>query len=209
MFKRFTGETSGNGVEQPAGDHPVIETIGLTKTYIMGDVEVHALQGVDMTVEVGEIIAIMGPSGSGKSTLMNIIGCLDVPTSGLFRLDGIDVGMLDDNALAEIRSLKVGYVFQNFNLLPRTTAQANVELPLLYAGIGGRERRQRAEEVLETVRLDHRRGPQAERVVGGAAAEGRNRPRADQPAEIDSGRRADRQSGYAEQRRDHGAFQAA
>ena len=167
MFKRSLGETGANGSEPPADNYPVIETIGLTKTYTMGDVEVHALQGVDMTVHVGEMIAIMGPSGSGKSTLMNIIGCLDVPTSGLYRLDGIDVGMLDDNALAEIRSLKVGYVFQNFNLLPRTTAQANVELPLLYAGIGGRERRQRADEVLKTVRLDHRSGHKPNELSGG------------------------------------------
>ncbi len=167
MFKRSPGETGANGPEPPADNYPVIETIGLTKTYTMGDVEVRALQGVDMTVHIGEMIAIMGPSGSGKSTLMNIIGCLDVPTSGLFRLDGIDVGMLDDNALAEIRSLKVGYVFQNFNLLPRTTAQANVELPLLYAGIGGRERRQRAEEVLKMVRLDHRRGHKPNELSGG------------------------------------------
>lgn len=167
MFKRSPGETGANGSEPPADNCPVIETIGLTKTYTMGDVVVHALQGVDMTVHIGEMIAIMGPSGSGKSTLMNIIGCLDVPTSGLFRLDGIDVGMLDDNALAEIRSLKVGYVFQNFNLLPRTTAQANVELPLLYSGIGGRERRERAEEVLKTVRLDHRSGHKPNELSGG------------------------------------------
>ena len=167
MLNRFLGGNGANGSEPPAADSPVIETIGLTKTYTMGDVEVHALQGVDMTVRIGEMIAIMGPSGSGKSTLMNIIGCLDVPTSGLYRLDGTDVSMLDDNALAEIRSLKVGYVFQNFNLLPRTTAQANVELPLLYAGIGGRERRRRAEEVLTTVRLDHRSDHKPNELSGG------------------------------------------
>ncbi len=167
MFKPSPGGTGANGSEPQVDKYPVIETIGLTKTYTMGDVEVHALQGVDMTVHVGEMLAIMGPSGSGKSTLMNIIGCLDVPSSGLYRLDGIDVAMLDDNALADIRSLKVGYVFQNFNLLPRTTAQANVELPLLYAGIGGRERRQRAEEVLKTVRLDHRGGHKPNELSGG------------------------------------------
>jgi putative ABC transport system ATP-binding protein len=132
----------------------------LTKIYHMGEVEVHALAGIDLDIAPGDMLAIMGPSGSGKSTLMNIVGCLDVPTSGVYELDGTDVSKLNDNELAAIRCLKIGFVFQNFNLLPRTTAAANVELPLIYAGVGGRERRRRAHDALTLVglgdRLDHK-----------------------------------------------------
>jgi putative ABC transport system ATP-binding protein len=132
----------------------------ITKIYQMGDVEVRALQGVSLEVTEGEFIAIMGPSGSGKSTLMNIIGCLDQPTSGRYWLDGTDVGALNDNRLAEIRNRKIGFVFQTFNLLPRTTAFQNVTLPLIYAGVSARERRDRSRAALEAValgdRLDHR-----------------------------------------------------
>jgi putative ABC transport system ATP-binding protein len=142
------------------GQVPVIALYDITKVYRMGDVEVHALRGVNLQVYPGEMIAIMGPSGSGKSTLMNIIGCLDVPTSGTYELDGMDVSRLKDDQLAAIRNHKIGFVFQNFNLLPRTTAVANVELPLIYAGMGGRQRRRRAEEALRLVglgdRLDHK-----------------------------------------------------
>ncbi len=156
---------SPNGSDAPAA--AVIEALELTKTYTMGDMEVRALRGVDLSIHLGEMVAIMGPSGSGKSTLMNIIGCLDVPTSGLYRLDGTDVGVLDDNNLAEIRSLKIGFVFQSFNLLARTTAQANVELPLLYAGISGRERSDRAAESLHLVGLDDRRDHKPNELSGG------------------------------------------
>lgn len=142
------------------GDEPVILLRDITKFYQMGDVEVRALRGIDVDVYPGEMIAIMGPSGSGKSTLMNIIGCLDVPSNGVYELDGIDVSRLKDDALAAIRNHKIGFVFQSFNLLPRTTAVANVELPLIYGGIGGRQRRNRAEEALRLVglgdRLDHK-----------------------------------------------------
>ncbi|GIV68295.1 MAG: ABC transporter ATP-binding protein [Caldilinea sp.] len=142
------------------GQIPVIALRDITKVYQMGDVEVHALRGIDLEVYPGEMIAIMGPSGSGKSTLMNIIGCLDVPTSGTYELDGKDVSRLKDDQLAAIRNHKIGFVFQNFNLLPRTTAVANVELPLIYAGMGGRQRRKRAEDALRLVglgdRLDHK-----------------------------------------------------
>lgn len=143
-----------------ADEANVITVRGITKVYRMGDMEVHALRGVDLDVARGEMLAIMGPSGSGKSTLMNIIGCLDVPTEGRYLLDGTDVSRLNDEQLAAIRCHKIGFVFQSFNLLARTSALANVELPLIYAGSGGRQRRQRAQESLELVglgdRLDHK-----------------------------------------------------
>jgi putative ABC transport system ATP-binding protein len=138
-------------------DRSLIEIRDITKTYRMGgDIEVHALRGVSLQVNEGELLSIMGPSGSGKSTMMNVLGCLDQPTSGEYYLDGVDVKRLNDNALAEIRNRKIGFVFQTFNLLPRTTALQNVELPLVYRGISGRERRQRVTEALVTVGLGDR-----------------------------------------------------
>jgi putative ABC transport system ATP-binding protein len=138
----------------------LIKIENIFKTYHMGDVEVRALRGVSLEIAAGELVAIMGPSGSGKSTLMNIVGCLDQPTAGRYWLDGTDVSKLNDNHLAEIRNRKIGFVFQTFNLLPRTTAFQNVTLPLIYAGMGARERRERSRQAQEAVglgdRLDHR-----------------------------------------------------
>jgi putative ABC transport system ATP-binding protein len=143
----------------------MIELDNVTKVYKMGRTEVPALRGVSCVVEKGEMVSIIGPSGSGKSTLMNIIGCLDKPTSGQYRLEGIEVNKLGENSLAEIRNKKVGFVFQSFNLLPRTSALANVELPLVYSG--GRNRRQRALEVLESVGLAHRAKHRPSELAGG------------------------------------------
>lgn len=128
----------------------------VNKTYQTGDVPLHVLKNVDLVINPGEYLAIMGPSGSGKTTLMNLVGCLDRPTSGEYWLDGVHVGRLTDNGLAEIRNRRIGFVFQSFNLLSRTHALANVELPMLYAGVSAKERRSRALKVLEQVGLSDR-----------------------------------------------------
>lgn len=161
------GKANGNGVDGGAEIAPVISVRGVTKVYQMGDVEVHALRGVDLDIYPGEMSAIMGPSGSGKSTLMNIIGCLDVPSDGSYFLDGVDVSRLRDDQLAEIRCKKIGFVFQSFNLLARTSALANVELPLIYAGASGRQRRRRAEEALKLVGLAERAHHRPNELSGG------------------------------------------
>ena len=138
----------------------VIRVDNLFKTYRMGDVEVPALRGIDLTIDHGEFVAVMGSSGSGKSTFMNVLGCLDQPTGGRYLIEGEEVSRLDRNALAAIRNLKIGFVFQQFNLLDRVDAVANVELPLVYAGIARKSRRERALKALERVgladRLHHR-----------------------------------------------------
>jgi len=138
----------------------IIKTEGLTKHYVLGAETVKACRSVDLTIEKGEFVAIMGPSGSGKSTFMNMIGCLDTPTTGDYWLNGQKVSDLTDDQLARVRNREIGFVFQTFNLLPRATALHNVELPLIYAGVGAKERRRRAVEKLELVglgdRMDHR-----------------------------------------------------
>ena len=145
----------------------LIDVRNLTKVYEMGDVQVHALRGVTFTVESGEFIAIMGPSGSGKSTMMDILGCLAKPTEGEYYLEGEEVGKLSDNRLAEIRNRKIGFVFQSFNLLQRTTALHNVELPLIYSGLGRKNRRGRAFEALEAVGLADRIHHKSNEMSGG------------------------------------------
>ncbi len=131
----------------------LIETVDLWKTYVMGDEEIHALRGVSIVIERGEYVAIMGPSGSGKSTLMNLIGCLDTPSRGSYLLNGKEVALMNDDELAQIRNEEIGFVFQTFNLLPRATALHNVELPLIYAGVSGKTRQERARLALDKVDL--------------------------------------------------------
>ena len=145
----------------------MIDIENVSKIYQLGESEVRALDGVSMKIEKGEMAAIMGPSGSGKSTLMAILGCLDVPTSGVYRLDGDNVENLSDDQLADVRNRKIGFVFQQFNLLARTTALDNVMLPLTYGGLRGRERRQKAEEALTKVGLSDRMHHRPNELSGG------------------------------------------
>ncbi len=145
----------------------MIELKNITKSYEMGTQVIHALRGVDLTINEGEFVAIMGPSGSGKSTLMNVIGCLDAPTAGTYTLDGVDVSNMTDNQQARIRNKRVGFVFQQFNLLPRTTALKQVALPLMYGGKNKSERNQRAREALESVGLGDRTDHKPDELSGG------------------------------------------
>lgn len=157
VLKLFKRQKSPDVAIDEQGRRAVIDIRDITKVYQMGDVEVHALRGVDLQIYEGEFVSIMGPSGSGKSTLMYILGALDQPTTGTYYLDGVDVSKLDENQLAIIRNKKIGFVFQSFNLLKRTNALRQVELPLMYGGVAGRSKR--AKQALESVglgkRLDH------------------------------------------------------
>ena len=146
---------------------PLIQIHDLTRRYVMGTETVHALRGVTLTIERGEYIAIMGPSGSGKSTLMNLLGCLDSPSSGYYELNGTNVAHMDDNALAEVRNREIGFVFQSFNLLPRSDSLHNVELPLIYAGIPAHERREQAIQALTNVGLGERMHHKPNELSGG------------------------------------------
>jgi putative ABC transport system ATP-binding protein len=145
----------------------LIDTNDLWKTYVMGSEEIHALRGVSIGIERGEYVAIMGPSGSGKSTLMNLIGCLDTPSKGSYLLNGKQVSQMNDNELARIRNEEIGFVFQTFNLLPRASALQNVELPLVYGGVQGKERSQRAKAALEKVELGSRMSHRPNELSGG------------------------------------------
>ena len=155
----------GSGTERTAP--PLIEVEDLVKIYRTGDVELRALDGVSFSVAHGEFVAVMGPSGSGKSTTMNMLGCLDSPTQGRYLLDGRDVARLSGDELARVRNVKLGFVFQGFNLLPRLSAVDNVALPLVYAGVPARERRERAREALERVGLGARLGHRPNQMSGG------------------------------------------
>ncbi len=146
---------------------PAFEAVGVTRTYRMDGVSVHALRGVDLRIDPGELVAIIGPSGSGKSTLMNVLGCLDRPTEGSVRVDGHDVSTLSDTELARLRNRTIGFVFQSFQLLQRTSAEDNVALPLVYRGVRRVERKQLAREALEAVGLGHRLRHRPSQLSGG------------------------------------------
>ena len=145
----------------------VLELDGIEQLYGTGDAAVHALRGIDLQVEKGDYVAIMGPSGSGKSTLMNLLGCLDIASHGTYLLAGHDVASLDENELARVRNQEIGFIFQSFNLVPRMTALANVELPLVYGGVRRAERRQRALEALDRVGLSARADHEPQELSGG------------------------------------------
>src|SRR5271163_4153746 len=147
--------------------HPVIEVRKVSKVFELGQIRVRALRDVSLSVEAGDLVAIMGSSGSGKTTLMNILGCLDLPTAGRYLIDGVDVREMDEDDLADLRNRKIGFVFQSFNLVARTSALVNVELPLAYAGLKGAERRGRAERALRSVGMGHRLDHQPAELSGG------------------------------------------
>ena len=206
------GGGGGGGAGTIGSQVPVISVRDLTKTYTLGEVKVHALRGVSLDVEPGEFVSVTGPSGSGKSTFMHILGCLDRPSAGQYLLGGKDVSRMSKDELARVRNRKIGFVFQGFNLLSRTTALDNVELPLLYNG-SKRVPDRRAASARDGGAAAGRSGgavaPSAESVVGRAAAARRDRARAHQRAGDSAGRRADGQPRHAHERRGHGRLSAA
>ncbi|HWF32468.1 MAG TPA: ABC transporter ATP-binding protein [Solirubrobacteraceae bacterium] len=177
-LRPLVARTTARSQEGPGGGHggegttqrpapPVIQLREATRTYELGSIRVRALREVTLRIERGDFIAIMGSSGSGKSTLMNILGCLDSPTDGRYLLDGVDAAQMDEDELSDLRNRKIGFVFQSFNLVPRTSALANVELPLSYAGLKGPERRRRAERALGSVGMSNRMHHQPSELSGG------------------------------------------
>jgi putative ABC transport system ATP-binding protein len=158
------GGPAGGGARR---SRPVIQVHDVAKIYELGQIRVRALRGVSLRIDSGDLVAIMGSSGSGKSTLMNILGCLDAPTSGRYEIDGVDVSQMDEDELSDLRNRKIGFVFQSFNLVPRTSALVNVELPLAYAGLRGAERRARAERALRSVGMLDRMRHQPAELSGG------------------------------------------
>jgi putative ABC transport system ATP-binding protein len=167
LVRRVVAQEVAAAHEGGGPRHPVIDVHGVSKIFDLGQIRVRALRSVSLRIETGDLVAIMGSSGSGKSTLMNILGCLDTPTSGRYLIDGVDVGQMDEDDLADLRNRKIGFVFQSFNLVPRTSALVNVELPLAYAGLRGAERRKRAERALRSVGMAHRLQHQPSELSGG------------------------------------------
>jgi putative ABC transport system ATP-binding protein len=165
--REATDHTSTGRASRGRPPHPVIRVHNVSKTFELGQIRVRALRDVSLSIDTGDLVAIMGSSGSGKSTLMNILGCLDIPTSGRYEIDGVDVRQMDEDDLADLRNRKIGFVFQSFNLVPRTSALVNVELPLAYAGLRGAERRRRAERALRSVGMGHRLAHQPAELSGG------------------------------------------
>ncbi|MGP0100528.1 MAG: ABC transporter ATP-binding protein [Solirubrobacteraceae bacterium] len=167
LVARAGSERSPAGGDRGRTPHPVIQVHAVSKVFDLGQIHVRALREVSLRIDTGDLVAIMGSSGSGKSTLMNILGCLDVPTSGRYEIDGVDVSQMDEDDLADLRNRKIGFVFQSFNLVARTSALVNVELPLAYAGLRGAERRKRAERALRSVGMANRMRHQPSELSGG------------------------------------------
>jgi putative ABC transport system ATP-binding protein len=167
LVRRVAAERIPAGVDGSRPRHPVIDVHEVTKVFDLGQIRVRALRNVSLRIDTGDLVAIMGSSGSGKTTLMNILGCLDIPTSGRYLIDGVDVSHMDEDDLSDLRNRKIGFVFQSFNLVARTSALVNVELPLAYAGLRGAERRKRAERALRSVGMANRMQHQPSELSGG------------------------------------------